>query len=94
METNETAQLFKALGDENRLKILERIAAQDEVCACNLLEDLEVSQPTLSHHMKLLRDCGLVDARKEGRWMHYSINKQRFEKALSVIETIIHKPKE
>ena len=46
---------------------------QGEKCACDLLEDLQISQPTLSHHMKLLVDSGLVAARKEGRWMHYSI---------------------
>lgn len=68
------AQLFKALGDENRLKILS-LLGEEEVCACVLLEALEISQPTLSHHMKLLVDSGLVSARKDGRWMRYSLNR-------------------
>lgn len=85
MDISEMAQVFKTLGDENRLRIIRRICCNGEVCACDLLEDLDVTQPTLSHHMKLLRDCGLVEVRKEGRWMHYSLNTQKFadmEKAL------------
>jgi Predicted transcriptional regulators len=85
MDISEMAKVFKALGDENRLRIVNRICCNGEVCACNLLEDLDVTQPTLSHHMKLLRECGLIKARKEGRWMHYSLNMTMFtelEKAL------------
>lgn len=66
------ARRFHALADPNRLAILSALQ-QGEKCACDLLEDLQISQPTLSHHMKLLVDSGLVAARKEGRWMHYSI---------------------
>lgn len=76
MDTIEMAKAFKALGDENRLRIIKRICCNGDVCACKLLEDLDITQPTLSHHMKLLCDSGLVDARKEGRWMHYSLNKE------------------
>lgn len=79
------AKMFKALGDENRIRIIRRICCNDEVCACDLLEDLDVTQPTLSHHMKLLKECGLVDARKEGRWMYYSLN----EGHLSVLKEAI-----
>ncbi|WP_295261828.1 metalloregulator ArsR/SmtB family transcription factor [Selenomonas sp.] len=66
------ARCFHALADPNRLAILCALQ-QGEKCACDLLADLRISQPTLSHHMKLLVDSGLVAARKEGRWMHYSI---------------------
>lgn len=69
------AQLFKVLGDENRLRIIKLIAESDEICACKLLDELNITQPTLSHHMKLLRDSNLIRARKEGRWMHYSLDK-------------------
>ena len=86
MDIEDAAQLFKALGDENRLRIVKHIALQGEVCACKLLDELSISQPTLSHHMKLLRDSGLVTARKEGRWMHYSLNKKRFDEVLRLIE--------
>lgn len=69
----EAAKVFKALADENRLRILELLRS-GEKCACKLLEDLQISQSTLSHHMKLLCDAGLVQGRKEGKWVHYSID--------------------
>ena len=77
MEFNEkdTALVFKAFCDENRIKILN-ILSTGEKCACKLLEELNVTQPTLSHHMKILCDSGVVVGRKEGRWTHYSISEQ------------------
>ncbi|NGM17439.1 ArsR/SmtB family transcription factor [Xiamenia xianingshaonis] len=86
MKVEDAARLFKALGDENRLRIIEHISRQGEACACKLLDELDVSQPTLSHHMKLLCDSGLVNARKDGRWMHYSLDKGRFDEAMRLIE--------
>lgn len=64
--------IFKALGDENRIRILKMLHS-GEKCACKLLEELNISQPTLSHHMKILCDVGIVTGRKEGKWTHYSI---------------------
>lgn len=69
----EDVRRIKALADENRLAILLALQ-QGEKCGCVLLEELSISQPTLSHHMKLLCDSGLVAARKEGKWMHYSLS--------------------
>ena len=66
------ACVFKALSDENRIRIL-KILHSGEKCACKLLEELNIRQSTLSHHMKILCDAGLVTGRKEGKWMHYSI---------------------
>ena len=73
MEMNEkkTAELFKALCDENRIKIL-KLLQSGEKCACRLNEEISVTQPTMSHHMKVLCDSGIVVGRKEGKWMHYS----------------------
>lgn len=85
------AKVFKALGDENRLRIVKRICCNGEVCACNLLEDLDVTQPTLSHHMKLLRECGLVEARKEGRWMYYTLNEKHLSILEKAVEEICHR---
>ena len=82
------AKMFKALGDENRIRIIRRICCNDEVCACDLLEDLDVTQPTLSHHMKLLKECGLVDARTEGRWMYYSLNEEHLSVLKEAIDAI------
>ena len=66
------ALIFKALGDENRIRII-KLLRTGEKCACKLLEELNISQPTLSHHMKILCDSGIVTGRKEGKWTHYSI---------------------
>lgn len=69
------APLFQALSDEKRLKILE-ILRGGECCVCDLAESLEVRQSLLSFHLKTLRDAGLVIDRKEGRWVHYSLNEE------------------
>ncbi len=69
----ENAKVFKAFCDENRLMILELLQS-GEKCACVLLEDLHISQSTLSHHMRILCDSGIVLPRKEGKWTHYSIS--------------------
>ena len=69
----ETAKVFKAFCDENRLRILELLRS-GEKCACVLLDDLHITQSTLSHHMKILCDAGVVSGRKEGKWVHYSID--------------------
>ena len=73
MNERRTALIFKAFCDENRLQILELLRG-GEKCACRLLEELSISQPTLSHHMKILCDSGIVLGRKEGKWMHYRIS--------------------
>ena len=74
----EAASILKALGDENRIHILKMLRS-GEKCACRILEELNISQPTLSHHMKILCDAGIVTGRKEGKWTHYSVNKDGVE---------------
>ena len=69
----QAAMVFKALSDPNRLAVIDMIKSEEK-CACKILEALNISQPTLSHHMKILCDSGLVNSRREGKWMHYSIN--------------------
>ncbi|MDD3400516.1 MAG: metalloregulator ArsR/SmtB family transcription factor [Eubacteriales bacterium] len=73
MDLFDVAAISKALSDDNRLKIV-LLLADGEKCACKLLEAFDISQPTLSHHMKTLCACGLVLARKDGKWNHYSLN--------------------
>lgn len=77
MTRAEVAMICKTMSDANRLKIIE-ILTTGEKCGCDLLEELQVTQPTLSHHMKVLCDCGLVFSRKEGRWNYYTINCGKF----------------
>lgn len=67
------AKIIKALSDPNRLKIID-ILSCGEKCACDILEEFDFTQPTLSHHMKVLIECGIVECRKEGVWNHYSLN--------------------
>jgi len=73
MNIADVALICKALGDNNRLQIV-RMLSEGEKCACRILDAFDITQPTLSHHMKILCECGLVIARKEGKWQHYSIN--------------------
>ena len=93
MSIEELAQIAKALSDTNRLNIIKMLT-KGRLCACELLEKLEVTQPTLSHHMKILCDSGVVIGRKEGKWTHYSISSEGAEyaaqclQALTTIDTI------
>ena len=77
MDLKEYANMFKAIGDETRLFILKKLITNDELCACKLLEMVNCNQSTLSHHMKILINSGLVNARKDWKWVHYSINKEK-----------------
>lgn len=78
MSDMDAALICKALGDANRLKIV-RLLSGGEKCACKLLEAFDISQPTLSHHMKILCECGLVCARRDGKWTHYSLCRETLE---------------
>lgn len=73
IDPKDTANIFKAFCDDNRVRIL-LLLSTGEKCACKLLEEIDITQPTMSHHMKTLCDSGLVVGRKEGKWMHYSIS--------------------
>ena len=83
----ETAAIFKAFCDENRIRILEMLQT-GEKCACKLLEELNVTQPTLSHNMKILCDSGIVESRKEGKWTHYKISNNGRNNVLKLLEEI------
>ncbi len=73
MKAMDVALICRALGDPNRLEIV-RMLSDGEKCGCKLLERFEITQPTLSHHMRILVECDLVKDRKEGKWHHYSLN--------------------
>ena len=70
---SELIRVFRALTDENRIRVLE-LLCEGEQCACVLLEGLQISQPSLSHHMKILCDSGIVKSRRVGPWQYYSID--------------------
>lgn len=69
----ELALRFKALADPNRVAIVNRLAGIDELCVCHLVGELGLAQPTVSHHLRLLREAGLVAARRKGTWAYYRL---------------------
>lgn len=75
-EAEQLAALLKAIADPTRLQLIAYINASndEEACACNLTEPLGLSQPTVSHHLKVLTDAGLIEREKRGTWVWYSIN--------------------
>ena len=79
------SKIFKAFCDPNRLKILD-ILKSGEHCACKLLEILDVSQSTLSHHMKILTDSKIVNVRKDGKWSHYSLSREGIQFAIDYLD--------
>ena len=87
MTREEVSEISKALSDTNRLKIIEMLV-EGEKCGCRLLEELKVTQPTLSHHMKVLGECGLVFSHKDGKWQQYSINCTRFKEFKNYISSL------
>lgn len=84
----ETARISKALADENRIAILQQLQS-GETCVCWLLKELNISQPTLSHHMRILVDAELVTCRRTGRWVHYSINEEGSRRAISILSELL-----
>lgn len=82
------AKIIKALSDPNRLKIID-ILSCGERCACDILEYFDFTQPTLSHHMKVLMDCGIVECRKDGLWNYYSLNNTNCSRLMLFIMNLI-----
>ncbi len=78
MKTNQYTEIFKALADETRVKVIQ-ILTKENKCACQILEQLSISQSTLSHHMSILTSSNLVLSKKEGKWVHYRLNQELFE---------------
>lgn len=82
-------ELLKALADSSRLQILE-ILSYGPMCACEIMKRLELTQPTISHHMKILVNVGLVDVQKDGKWMNYSINEKAMKEILEYISLFLN----
>ena len=83
----ERAKVFKALCDERRQRILELLHTGQK-CACVLTEEMGMPQSSLSYHMKILCDSGIVTSREEGKWIHYRISQQGSEKAIQLLKEI------
>lgn len=84
------AKILKALSDPNRLKIIDLLSC-GEKCACEILESFKFTQPTLSHHMKVLIDCGLIEVRKDGIWNLYKLSENNTNKLVLFLKNLIRK---
>ena len=78
---------LKAVSDKTRLKIIDMISC-GEMCACDILEGLDISQSTLSYHMKILSESGLVNAVRDGAWMRYTLNKEKTDALITYFKYI------
>lgn len=85
-DADDLAHVFAALADPVRLRLLSLIANAGEICACDLLEPVGRSQPTVSHHTKVLADVGLVVGEKRGRWVWWSVVPDRLETVWRVLD--------
>ena len=86
------AQMLSVLAEPTRIKILECISREGEMCAKDILPVFAITQPTLSHHLNLLLDNDILTARKDGRFVHYSVNKKSMESLLKLIESFTEPP--
>jgi ArsR family transcriptional regulator len=75
-QREQLARRFKALSDPARVGIVNMLSADDEVCVCTLTDELGLSQPTVSHHLRLLREAGLVSVEKRGTWSYYRLQRR------------------
>lgn len=89
METKVIANYFKILSDETRLEIIS-LLKNGTMCACNILEKLHITQPTLSYHMNILSKNNIVTSEKKGVWVHYCINKEKLVELSSFLNSNFH----
>jgi ArsR family transcriptional regulator len=88
-EATDLARTLKAIADPARLRLLSMIAAHEggEACVCDLTEPLGLSQPTVSHHLKVLADAGLVNRDKRGVWAYFTVNRQALDNVSDVLSS-------
>ena len=84
MQKDEYVQILKALGDDIRFQIFEMLR-NGTLCACKIQEKFDITQPTLSHHMKILCDSGIVLAEREGKWVYYSLNCEKLNNLIGFL---------
>ena len=87
---SEYLRVFRAFSDESRIRVLE-LLCEGEQCACILLDDMKISQSTLSHHMKILCVSGIVKSRREGKWNYYSIDENGCKYAKRLLDAVANR---
>jgi len=80
--------VMKALADTTRMRIVD-ILSGGETCACEMLEEFNITQPTLSYHMKILTGCGIVESRRDGAWIHYRLNNERVDAWMAFVSALM-----
>lgn len=89
-QVKEGELLFSALADSTRLSILNMLAiSENEVCVCDITSNFPLGQPTISHHLRILREAGLVSGDKRGKWVYYSLVQSRVAEAKAILEKAI-----
>ncbi len=83
----QTAALLRVLADPARLRILSILMAAEEVCVCDFVEPLDLSQPTVSHHLKQLREAGFVSSERRGKWIYHSLRTDRLDEVRAALMT-------
>lgn len=87
-DISQTAELLKIIAEENRLKIL-CVLKKGERCVCDIRQNLDIPQNLVSHHLKVLKNAGLIESRKEGLWMFYQINEKEMKKFSSLLSNFL-----
>ena len=87
ISTKKAVELFHALSDETRLALLDRLKGGEQ-CVCELMDSMKAAQSRLSFHLKVLKDAGLVEDRREGRWMYYSLSAQAIEELEGLVGSL------
>jgi ArsR family transcriptional regulator len=93
VEANRVAAMFKALGDPVRLRLTALIAAQDEICVCYLTPHFALAGPTISHHLKQLREAGLIDSERRGTWVYYRIQPDALRAMSQILQLMAALPR-
>jgi ArsR family transcriptional regulator len=92
-QVEQAATAFAALADPTRLTILNLLAeSRDAVCVCDITESFTLGQPTISHHLKILRDAGLINGDKRGKWVYYSLVRGRTEEIKTLLDQVFKSP--
>lgn len=87
MTKEELRRIFYALSDDIRLEIVSMLLKEEEICVCSFMKHFNMSQPNISFHLRILKDASLLKARKQGKWVYYSINKEN--QVLELLKDII-----
>jgi ArsR family transcriptional regulator len=87
-EARAQSELCKVLADETRLRIVVLLAGQDELCACDVEACFDLSQPTISHHLRVLKDAGLVSSERRGAWVYYRVQRGALAPLASLVRLL------